>query len=405
MKTLKRIQNKIITFWKWIKQKSIFILKKIKQLFGWIKSRINATLFITLFITLIATVLGGWAVDSIIKEENFRKFRSKPFLTFESDYTQVFRLSKEVDSLEYSVGEHEWSKLEKGQTIVFGGNRGKLMLRGESKKGTNGATIIFGTDAEVVCSGDLYTLVDYKHYDKLYKTNPISSANFNSLFENCTQLVVAPELSSTVLVDNCYEKMFSGCTSLKRAPELPAKNLKKRCYQNMFIGCTSLEEVPVIKAESLAEGCCKGMFMGCISLKEAPVLLAEQLEKNCYSYMFSGCSSLKKAPELRALNLAFGCYLGMFSNCTSLSTAPYLKAKKLVDFCYYKLFSGCTSLSMVKISATEIEDDRYQFNSWLEGVPSDGFFYKNKDARWDNNGIVPKDWIIKSFNPDDPDEN
>ena len=433
MKTLKRIQNKIITFWKWIKQKSIFILKKIKQLFGWIKSRINATLFITLFITLIATVLGGWAVDSIIKEENFRKFRSKPFLTFESDYTQVFRLSKEVDSLEYSVGESEWQNL-RTENIVFGGRCGKLLLRGNSKKGTEGATIIFGTDAKVVCTGDIYTLVDYIHFQQHYKDttsrDTISFANFGHLFENCKQLVVAPELCSMFLADSCYNYMFSGCTSLKRAPELPADTLTKSCYEYMFSGCTALEEAPIIKAKKLAERCCSGMFMGCISLEKAPELQAKFLAKNCYSSMFKGCESLQKgpselpadtlaegcykfmfenclslkeAPELPAMTLSENCYSSMFKNCSSLENAPKLPATELAGRCYTSMFFGCSKLKQITMLAKTISKD--QFSKWLPGNTSTdtikvffiekdkiGVLFKNKEATWKDRDILPDDW-------------
>ena len=407
MKTLKRIQNNIITFWKWIKQKFIFILKKIKQLFEWIRNRISAKLFITLIITLIATVLGGWAVDSIIKEENFRKFKSKPFLTFESDYTQVFRLSKEVDSLEYSVGESEWQDL-KTENIVFGGSCGKLLLRGNSKNGTEGATIVFGTDAKVICTGDVYSLVDYRQCDDtLKKKDSTSCAKFNSLFENCKQLIVAPKLSSKVLAENCYENMFSGCTSLKRAPELPAEVLKERCYTNMFSGCTSLEEVPMINAKKLAAGCCSGMFKGCTSLGTAPKLMAERLAMNCYSNMFEGCSSLIEAPEeLPAKELASGCYSSMFNGCTSLKKAPELRAEKLAELCYNSIFADCSSLSFVQVWATKIDYTQIQF--WLlgtgdskDGVPASRFFYKNKNAEWDDKDdkIIPNGWTIMLFDP------
>ena len=402
MKILKCFQDRIITFWKWIKQNFIFILKKIKQFIEWIKNRINATLFITLFITLIATVLGGWAVDSIIKEENFRKFRSKPFLTFESDYTQVFRLSKEVDSLEYSVGESEWQNL-KTENIVFGGSCGKLLLRGNSKNGTEGATIIFGTDAKVICTGDVYSLVNYRQCDDTLKKDSTSCAKFNSLFENCKQLIVAPKLSSKVLAENCYENMFSGCTSLKRAPELPAEILKERCYSNMFAGCTSLEEVPLINAKKLAAGCCSGMFKGCTSLGAAPELMAERMAKNCYSNMFEGCSSLNEAPVLPALELASGCYSSMFNSCTSLKKAPELRAEKLAELCYNSIFAGCSSLSIVKVWATKIDYNQIQF--WLlgtgdskEGVSVSRFFYKNKNAEWDDR-IIPQGWTIMPFDP------
>lgn len=275
------------------------------------------------------------------------------YITFDSDQMQVFYVSKEVDTLEFAIGnsdeEKRWQKVGK-RRIIFGGNRGKLFLRATNNKyGTNGATFMFGTDAKVVCTGDIRTLIDYKNYENANT----SEAMFYDLFRDCKQLLFPPELYSSELVDGSYMCMFEGCTSLKVAPELPAKKMADHCYMRMFKGCTSLETPPELPALQLAFMCYYLMFEGCTSLKESPNLPAEKMVGWCYSSMFEGCTSLKKAPVLPAEKLDHSCYQSMFKNCTSLEEVFRLRAKELADYCYASMFQGCSSLVIASLSTAE----------------------------------------------------
>ena len=63
------------------------------------------------------------------------------------------------------------------------------------------------------------------------------------MFENCTSLTTAPNLSVTTLMQECYAYMFNSCKSLTTAPVLPAETLIRNCYQQMFRGCTSLNYI------------------------------------------------------------------------------------------------------------------------------------------------------------------
>lgn len=390
----------------------VCILKRdeLGLIWKWIKTHTD----LTLVFTLVTTVLGGlivkWVIDRIVN----RKFHSRPYITFEADYMQVFHLSYKVDTLEYSVGEKDWEELGT-QNIVFGGERGKLMLRGRSKKGTNDALISFATDATVVCTGDIRTLVDYRHYEKA----DTKEAKFWCLFEGCTQLAVAPDLPATVLGDECYGGMFYGCTSLKRAPILPAKRLADDCYSHMFYGCTLLEKAPQLPAKRMAKKCYSSMFSGCTSLKRPPILPSTELAWDCYWNMFSGCTSLEYSPELPAKDLVDECYYGMFSGCTSLGEtsnilantmaeqccshmfegctslkkAPLLPATELADECYSYMFKGCSLVSEITMLATDIKAE-HCFVEWLDGTASSGTFFKNKNANWRNSGIVPTGWTV-----------
>ena len=157
---------------------------------------------------------------------------STNYITFDSDQMQVFYVSKEVDSLEYKIGESIWKPLGNSR-VVFGGARGKLFLKGTNDYGANGSTFLFGTKAKVVCTGDIRTLVDYINYT----TADTSKANFSCLFKDCKQLVFPPELYSSKLYSGCFQSMFEGCTSLIKAPELPAEELAVSCYKSMFKEC------------------------------------------------------------------------------------------------------------------------------------------------------------------------
>lgn len=290
----------------------LFCVWKWETIWPWIKGHTDSTLVVTILATVIGALIVRWGINFV----TYLRFETREYITFEADFTQVFRLSKKVSNLEYSVGKEKWKEL-KEKNIPFGGNRGKLMLRGRNKNGTEGAYITFATDEQVICTGDIRTLVDYKHYDHA----DTKEAVFDFLFSGCRQLVVAPELPATELAVSCYSYMFFGCTSLKTAPELPATKLASMCYDSMFYGCTSLIT----------------------------------------------------PPKLIATELAFLCYSNMFHGCTSLSNIIMLAADTKIKYL----------------------DNPGIFDHWLENTSPKGTFYKNKNAKWNNKGIVPNGWKVE----------
>lgn len=277
-----------------------------------------------------------------------------PYLTFTADEEQTFIMSAkdsyEIPGLEYSVNNGTWKKVVTGEAVTFGGSKGTLSLRGKnnlegtSKQDSGYSQISFGkTDVNVVCKGDIRTLLDYTNY----KDVATESARFRHLFEDCTQLTSAPDLPAETLAEACYSFMFEGCTSLKTAPKLSATTLAEDCYFRMFLGCTSLETAPTLSAKTLKTYCYSYMFAGCTSLKTAPELRATQLFSGCYQGMFQGCKSLESAPELPATTLAIQCYAYMFQNCEKLSSvtmlAPSDQILKNSDCCLYWLVGAGTN--------------------------------------------------------------
>ena len=340
------------------------------------------------------------------------------YVTFTADSEQGFKFVVNtqneyqallpIEGFEYSVNNGPWIAIPgTGMTdfVTFGGNKGKLRLRGKSidntgtcRKQSDGliyeghATVKFENEVKVACSGDIRTLIDYENH--FVATN---NARFMYLFKNCTQLTSAPKLPATDLADNCYFMMFGGCTSLATAPELPATDLADGCYANMFEGCKSLTKAPELPATKLASGCyyfmfsdCSalttapeelpakelanscytGMFCRCTSLTSAPQLPATDLADKCYTNMFKECTSLATAPELPATTLAPYCYKNMFNLCTSLTKAPELPAQTLESNCYYHIFEGCKKISEIKMLATSYLTTDYM-DGWLNNVGTD----------------------------------
>ncbi len=315
------------------------------------------------------------------------------YVTFSADSEQGFKFVVTIDNVlplpiegfEYSVNNGPWIAIPgTGMTdfVTFGGNKGKLRLRGKSiaNSGTyrvqsevyttyyGYAIVKFENEVKVTCSGDIRTLIDYENH--FIATN---NARFMYLFKNCTQLTSAPKLPATDLADGCYANMFEGCKSLTKAPELPATKLAYGCYYLMFSDCSALTTAPEeLPATELANACYRNMFSGCTSLTSAPQLPATTLAYNCYMNMFDGCTSLASAPELPATTLAYYCYYMMFRGCTELTKAPELPAQTLDMKCYDHIFEGCKKISEIKMLAppSEIYNNN-NMDGWLNYVGTD----------------------------------
>ena len=291
-----------------------------------------------------------------------------PYVTFKAEQAQTFKMTAQegykISGLEYSVKNGEWNDVVADKVVEFGGDKGDLRLRGKDNlEGTSGkysgySQISFSTTADVACTGDIRTLLDYENFE----TVATGSARFYCLFKDCTQLTSAPNLPAKTLADGGYWSMFQGCTSLTAAPDLPATELADLCYANMFDGCTKLNKVPdVLPALTMASNCYRQMFYNCTSLTTAPNLPATKLAEYCYFGMFWGCKGLTDAPKLKATSLKKLCYNAMFWNCTSLKAAPDLPATELAESCYSTMFYNCINLETgpKELLATKLAESCY----------------------------------------------
>ena len=169
---------------------------------------------------------------------------------------------------------------------------------------------------------------------------------YDSMFENCEELLTPPQMPATELAPYCYESMFYNCTSLLRAPELPATALTEGCYWDMFNQCHSLSGVP--------------------------------------------------QNMLPATTLATKCYSNMFRECYAMTTAPDLPAPILVDECYNSMFQECNNLSHIKCLATSFNGQDCT-SRWVTGVAENGTFVKAASMNdWPTslNGI-PDGWTVQ----------
>ena len=286
-------------------------------------------------------------------------------LTFTSTGSTSISLIKygspDAISLEYKVGDGEWTSYTIGEAIDLTDGQKLLFRAGEggnasfSKYDYYYRFTVTGSGT-VAASGNIMSLLNQEG------GLTIPSADcFCNLFYYCSQLTSAPELPATTLSEGCYFNMFYGCTSLTTAPKLPATTLAEGCYLKMFYGCTSLTTAPKLPATTLAYGCYWEMFYGCTGLTSAPELPATILAEGCYDSMFYKCAGLASAPELPATTLAPRCYKFMFSGCTGITTAPELPATTLADDCYHYMFSGCTGLtSAPELPATTLAEGCYE---------------------------------------------
>ena len=246
-------------------------------------------------VTIGGVTVAEWGTDKI---KGGKAEFTIPYVTFTAEKAQKFMMTEhegyKISELEYSVNNGDWTTLESGTGVTFGGSNGNLRLRGTNLNGTQYSTITFtNSNVPVACTGDIRTLLDWNNYTTVNTEN----AMFIKLFENCSVLTSAPELPATSLAYNCYLGMFSGCTNLKSAPKLPAPTLTTCCYSYMFSGCTNLKTAPKLPAKISGIDCYAGMFSGCTNLKSAELSI-EFLYRGCCSHMFYDCTNLSSVTML-----------------------------------------------------------------------------------------------------------
>ena len=225
--------------------------------------------------------------------------------------------------------------------------------------------------------------------------------------------LIIQSLPAITLAPYCYCGMFQW-TSITKAPELPATILAEGCYQSMFADCSNLIVAPELPATTLADYCYSYMFRSCSNLTKAPELPATTLTLQCYYGMFEGCSSLTKAPELPATTLAAQCYYGMFYYCENLTKAPELPTATLEPYCYSYMFADCVNLNYIKVGFTNWpqngNDDELidALNSWVLNVNEDSssIFYcpedlskeYNQHNTWEyDTRYIPAGWTVQTY--------
>ena len=354
---------------------------------------------------------------------------SQDYLTFVAKTSGTFNFGPNEymttrNNISYSTDDGvTWSEPATSATVTVGVGD-KVLWKGEMTPTNNERIGVFSdSTAEYDVQGNIMSLLygdnfvnqtdlsgkNYVFDSLLAGTKVINAENlilpattlaescYQSMFENCTSLTQAPELSATTLAQACYSGMFQGCTSLAQAPELPATTLANRCYNGMFKGCTSLAQAPELPGITSATFCYQSMFSGCTSLTVAPMIRLSYLANNSCSYMFSDCTSLTQTEGISATSLTSYACQCMFSGCTALTTAPELKATTLNTYCYRYMFKGCTNLNYIKMLATNNITATQCLFEWVDGVAASGTFVKAASMTTLPSGTsgIPNDWTVQ----------
>ena len=310
------------------------------------------------------------------------------YVKFDNGY-QESTIQYSTDGSTWKTYTDETIKLTKGQYVQFKGVITKYALD------THFSTFIL-KGGLFNLYGNLTSLDNYiSKFDGGYK--------YIHMFEN-TNVYDCSKLNTGIKSqtgNSVFRYMFNNCVNLIKAPQLPATTLGRYCYQYMFKGCTSLTILPsnLLPATTLANNCYQYMFMDCTSLTTLPsnLLPATTLSSNCYSYMFRGCTSLTAVPDLPATTLAEYCYSYMFSGCSSLVETPagwYLPAQTTTTNSCYNMFSYCSKLQKMAVSYSGTITGSH-WGNFLRGVSSTGTFYYSKNQTKEKiQSIVPSGWTL-----------
>lgn len=281
------------------------------------------------------------------------------------------------------------------KTIQYKLNQGAWTSISSSTTGAN-ISVSSGDILQFRGDNSAYATSSASSYNKFYST-----AEFN-VKGNIMSLINSTNFSTlTSLSKYAFRGIFAGNSNLKNADKLklPATTLAINCYSFMFQDCTNLITAPELPAMNLTQYCYSQMFYRCLNLTAAPSLPATNLADCCYYNMFESCRSLMTAPELPATTLASSCYDSMFTSCTGLTRAPELPATTLAGTCYQNMFKNCSNLNYIKALFTTSPSSTYNYTKdWVSGVAATGTFVKNAAAAWNVTGVngVPSGWTVKT---------
>lgn len=173
-------------------------------------------------------------------------------------------------------------------------NGDKVMWKGTMTPSTSSLQGIgtFGSTSNFDVQGNIMSLLYGDNYKGQTDLTGKNYAFFN-LFNGNTKIINTENLSlpATKLAMSCYGVMFQNCTNLITAPQLPATKLSGYCYQSMFKGCSSLTIAPELPATTLTYNCYSGMFNGCTNLNYIKAMFTTEPSTSLTSNWVNGVSA------------------------------------------------------------------------------------------------------------------
>ena len=201
-------------------------------------------------------------------------------------------LQDNVNSVSYSLDNGQtWTTIDtstgnyNGVTVVLGtvNINQKILVKGDAVCYAPSDCTKFAANKLYKVEGNIMSLL----YGDQFKTQYILPTNteccFYGIFYDSTNLISAKNLilPATTLTADCYNQMFQNCTNLMIAPELPATTLAPGCYAYMFYDCTNLVIAPELPAITLVDSCYEEMFDGCTSLNYIKCLAEDKTAQHC----------------------------------------------------------------------------------------------------------------------------
>ena len=251
-------------------------------------------------------------------------------------------------TMQYSYDGVTWNAWDL-TPLPFGGST-KVYVRGVHNErfgadASNYNKITFSTDAFVYVSGIVESLLDGENEVLKYS------------------------------IPNTFGCLFRDQIALREADRLrfEAMSISEACYNSMFNNCSNLLSTPELLATDFSANSYRGMFMNCKSLIKGPSILPATIIRDwSYSYMFKGCTSLVNAPELPAETMSRSCYYQMFYGCTSLKTIRCRAKVTANSATTYWLYG-------VSPSGTFYGHSEYGWYSGVSGIPSGWEFVELAD--------------------------
>lgn len=329
-------------------------------------------------------------------------------ITFSS--TEMFSISAMSvgwdSTIEYSTDNLTWTVWD-GNSIsaAQGGGTYYLCFRGIGNTvitGSMGNRWQLNATANIICDGNIMTLLNYENPDSAVMT----PGCFNYMFYNWTLLTVAPELPTSVLNNSDFENMFSGCIGLTTVPNnesyttedakiIPSTNDTAN-YAAELVQMTGDDHITFSSSETFSIGAPSKRWDGIMEYStdnltwtvwDGSSVSAVQ-NGNIYYLCFRGmnnsrifqdypyqpwelCSTTYVSCKGNIMTLldyktpydtimAPECFKYMFRNWTNLVESPELPAVLLTDSCYAYMFDGCTSLTVApKLPATTLSKGCY----------------------------------------------
>ena len=252
-----------------------------------------------------------------------------------------------------------------------------------------------------------------------------------SMFQGCTSLTTAPDLSSITSVGYySMRNMFRECTSLTTAPDLSNINsVGDYGMWNMFRECTSLTTMPDLSnVVSVGSRGMEGMFYQCdrlVNVSDFDSLI--RVGDYGFQNAFGSCKSLETAPNFNSVaTVGVHAFDQLFTWDGNLkSDAGFNSLEKVSDYTFYRAYCDCTSLktgsdirritaagrvafagmyqgcsSLLEAYAPTITWDTSKTKNWLSGVHNTGELYADPSIASsiptsDASGC-PTGWTVKT---------